>query len=160
MHCIPLAFSQCFMHLDVCLFVENCVLLGLDWVEPMMQLLLARHMLMHISCIRTLSFLFLALCCDCVFCFSTSLSLSDRPRIAPSANPLCLGTLFVPGHLFQILLLFTFGSMMRMPIRTSRRTFLNAVFIQSTTWFYRTFSILLYLMSFTLEDGNLSVRYP
>ena len=36
-HCIPLAFPQCFMHLDVCLFVENRVLLGLDWVEPMMQ---------------------------------------------------------------------------------------------------------------------------
>ena len=47
MHFIPLAFSECFMHLDVCLIVENCVLLGLDWVEPMMQLFLARHMFMH-----------------------------------------------------------------------------------------------------------------
>ena len=37
MHCISLAFSQCFMHLDVCLNVENYVLVGLDWVEPMMQ---------------------------------------------------------------------------------------------------------------------------
>ena len=45
------------MHLDVCLIVENCVLLGLDWVEPMMQFLLARHMFMYISCIRTLYFI-------------------------------------------------------------------------------------------------------
>ena len=37
MHCIPFAFSQCFMYLDVCLYVENCVLIGLDWVESMMQ---------------------------------------------------------------------------------------------------------------------------
>jgi len=64
------------MHLDVCLYIENYVLLGLDWVELTMQLFLARHMLMHILCIRTLSFLLLVLCCDCVFCFSPSLSLS------------------------------------------------------------------------------------
>ena len=25
------------MYLDVCLYVENCVLIGLDWVESMMQ---------------------------------------------------------------------------------------------------------------------------
>ena len=37
MHCIPLAFSQCLMHLDVCLNIGICVLQGLDWVEPMMQ---------------------------------------------------------------------------------------------------------------------------
>ena len=36
-HYILFAFSQCFIHLDVCLVVENCVLIGLDWVEPMMQ---------------------------------------------------------------------------------------------------------------------------
>ena len=48
---------------------------------------------------------------------------------------------------------------MRRLIRTSQRTFLNVAFILSATWFYQTFSILLYPMSFTLGDGNLSMRY-
>ena len=43
------------MHLDVCLIVEICVLIGLDWVKSMMQFLLARHMFMYFSCIHTLS---------------------------------------------------------------------------------------------------------
>ena len=69
----------------MCLVVENYVLVGLDWVEPMMQLFLAHHMLMHISCIHALSFLLLVLCCDCVLCFSTSFSLSllGRLRMTP-----------------------------------------------------------------------------
>ena len=58
MHYIPFAFSQGFMHLDVCLYVENCVLLGLDWVELVMQFLLVHHMFMHFSCICIISFLF------------------------------------------------------------------------------------------------------
>ena len=82
-HCIPLAFSQCFVHLDVCLIIEKCVLLGLDWVEPIMQLFLARHTFMHISCILTLSFLYF---CSglwlCVLSLSLSLSLPDKLRMA------------------------------------------------------------------------------
>ena len=53
-----------------------------------------------------------------------------------------------------------FGSVMRKPIRTSRRTSLNVMFIQNTAWFYQTFPILLYPLSFTVKDGNLYVRYP
>ena len=78
MHCIPFAFSQCFMHLDVCLYVENCVLIGLDWVEPMIEFFFAYHMFMHFFlCIRTLSFLYKLFWVVMVFfCFSPSLSLS------------------------------------------------------------------------------------
>ena len=164
-YCVPLAFSQCFMHLDVCLIVENCVMLGLDWVEPMMQLFLARHMFMHISCIRTLSFLYF--CYGlwwCVLSVYLSLSLS-LPRIDctwhPSANLLRLRTLFVPSHLLLLIfLLFTFNSMMRSPIRTSLRIFLNMAFIWSTMWFCQIFLTLLFPMSVTLGDGNLFMRYP
>ena len=145
------------------LHVENCVLIGLDWVEPIMQFLLACHMFMHFSCIRTLSFLLLVLCCDCAFYLSLSffLSLSQIDCTwHPSANLLRLRTFFIPGHLLLILLLFIFGFVMRRPIRTSRRTSLNVLFIRSATWFYQTFPILLYPFLFTLGDGNLSVRYP
>ena len=96
MHYIPFAFSQCFMHL---LNVENCVLLGLDWVEPMMQFLLARHMFMHFSCIRTLSFLsilfwvvMLCLFVSLPFSLSDRLCMAPKCKSTPSRNPLCSGT--------------------------------------------------------------------
>ena len=80
----------------------------------------------------------------------------------PSTNLLRLGTLFVLGHHLLLLIfpLFKFGSVMRRPIRTSLRTFLIVAFIRSTIWFCQILPTLLYLMSFTLKDGNLFVRYP
>ena len=133
MHCIPCAFSQCFMHLDVCLYVENCVLIGLDWVEPMMQIFFAYHMFMHFLCIRTLSLLYILVPVMMVFfCFSLSLSLIVY-ALHPSANSLRLKTLFFPRHLPLILLLFTFSSVMRRPVKTSRITSPNVVFIRNTT---------------------------
>ena len=150
------------MHLDVCLIVENCVLLGLDWVEPMMQFLLARHMFMYISCIRTLYFI--SICFGlwlCVLSLSLSLSWIDYTW-HPSTNLLWFGTLFIPGHYLLLLIFpfFTFGSAMKRPIKTSLRTFLNVAFIWSAMWFCWILPTLLYSMSFTLRDGNLFVRYP
>ena len=43
-------------------------------------------MFIHFSCIRTLSFLLLVLCCDYVFYFSPSFSLLDRLRKAPKCK--------------------------------------------------------------------------
>ena len=130
-HCIPLSFSQCFMHLDVCLNIGNCVLVGLDWVEPMMQLFLARHMFMHISCVCTFSFPSLYSLVIVCFVFSLSLSRIDYTW-HPSTNLLRLGTLFIPGHLPLLILsfpLFTLSFVMRRPIKTSLRTSLNVAFI-------------------------------
>ena len=101
MHCIPFAFSQCFMHLAMCLNVENYVLLGLDWVEPMIHFF-ARHIFLHFSCIHTLFFSIVGtlLWFFFFFCFSPSLPLSllDRLHMAPkrkstpSRNLLCSST--------------------------------------------------------------------
>ena len=45
MHCITFAFSQCFMQYRcVISLLEPCVLVGLDWVEPMIFLQL------HVTC--------------------------------------------------------------------------------------------------------------
>ena len=73
---------------NVCLNVENCMLVGLDWVQPMMQLFLARHMFMHFSCIHTLSFLSIFSVCDVSLFLplSLSLSLSHRLRMAPKCK--------------------------------------------------------------------------
>ena len=67
--------------------LKNCVLLGLDWVKPIMQLFL------HITCSCTFHSLVpyfslsLVLCCDDAFLFvSLSFSLSDRLRMASKRN--------------------------------------------------------------------------
>ena len=94
---------------------------------------------------------------------SLSLSLSQIDYTwYPSANLLQSGTIFVRDHLLLILLFpfFTFSSLIRRPIRTSLRTFLNVAFIRSATWFCRTLKTLLYSISFTLGDRILFMRYP
>ena len=93
-----------------------------------------------------------------LFCVSLSFS-----RIVctwhPSTKLLCLGTLFIPGHLLLlILLLLTSGSIMIKPVMTFQRTSLNVAFIWNVTLFYQIFSILIYRLSFTGKDGSLFVR--
>ena len=125
-------------------------------------------MFMRISCIRTFSFLSLYSIVIVFYLFhflslSLSLPLSDSCAWHPSANLIQLGTRFVLGLLCLLIFpfpLFKFGSVMRRPIRTSLRTFLNVAFIRSVMWFYWTLLTLLYSMSFTFKDGNLFVRYP
>ena len=162
MHCIPLALSQCFIHLDICLIVENSVLVGLDWALTHDAIIFSMSHV-HAYFMHTLSFLSLYSFVT-VFSLSLSLSLSQIDCAwHPSANLIRLGTLFVLGLLHLLIFPFTFfmfDSVMRRPIRTSLRTFLNVVFIQSAMWFCWTFPTLLYPMSFKLRDGNLSVRYP
>ena len=141
--------------------LKTCVLVGLDWAKPMMFFFFACHMLMHYSCICTFSFLLLVLFVIGTFLFA-SLSLPLSRTVCAwhlSANPLRLRTLFILGHLLLTLLHFMLGSVMRMPVRTSRRTSPNVAFIQNATLSYQTSPILLYPLSFTVRDGNLYVRY-
>ena len=64
-------------------------------------------------------------------------------------------TFCVLGHcLLLILLLLIFGSVMRVPERTSRRTFLDEVFIRNTESFWQTSPTLTFPLSFTIEDGS------
>ena len=76
MHCITFAFSQCFMHYR-CVFsmLKPCVLVGLDWVKPMMIFLL------HVTwpCIHTILFSLFGITVDWSFfiCLSVYLSLSQ-----------------------------------------------------------------------------------
>ena len=138
MHCIPFAFSHCFMHLAMCLNVENYVLLGLDWVEPMMHFFCTSHV--HAFFMHTYPLLFYCWYFVVIF-FFVSLPLSHSLSWIeytwhPSTNPLCLGTFFVPGHLLLILIPLMFGSVIGRPIRTSWRTSPNMVFIWNAAWFY------------------------
>ena len=116
---------------------------------------------MHFSCIHTLSFLSIFFVCDVSLFLPLSLSLS-RIDFAwhLSANLLQLETLLVSSLLLIFLHpLFTFGSVMGRPSRTTLRTFRNVAFIWNAMSFCRTFPTLLYPVSFVLGDGILFVRY-
>ena len=131
--------------------LKDCVLLGLDWVEPMMQLCLARHMFMHFSCIHILSFPFLFSVMMVLFCLSPSLSLSLLDRLCmapkcnttPSRNPLHSRTSSSDPTPLHVQFFDEKAQ------RTFWRTSPHVVFIRSATWFYWTFLILLYPLSFT-----------
>ena len=155
-HCILTMF-----HAFRCVFdIVDCVLVGLDWVLPMMTLIFACHMFMHFSCIRLFfSFLFLVICCNV---FSLSLSQIDCAWHPKRISPHRLETLLVLGLLLLLILspLFTFGSVMGRPKRTSWRTFRNVAFIRGAMLFCRPFPTLLSPSSFELGAGNLFVRDP
>lgn len=66
-----------------------------------------------------------------------------------------LGTLFVPGHLlFLIPPPLLFGTVMSSPERTSRRTFLDELFIRNAESFCWTSPTLTYPLSFTVGVGS------
>ena len=137
------------MHYRCVLYLLQCyVPVGLDWVEPMMQLYL------HVTCscifmhtyLQVLIFLYIMLLV--LFWLSPSLSffLSLPLTLVASwhlsVSLLRPGTLFVPRHLLLLLHLTplppTFGSVMRRPNRTSLRTFHDEAFIQNAKSFYQT----------------------
>ena len=113
-------------------------------------------MFMHSQCINTLFSIYLLY----LNCFGTFLIVSFSSSFSVCVNLclwhlntslLCPGTLFILGHhLRLILLLLLFGSVMRMPKRTSQRTFLDEVFIRNAKSFRRTSPTLTFPMSFTV----------
>ena len=121
-----------------------CVLIGLDWAEPMM------HLYLHVtcSCIFMHTYLqvsiFVILYLVGAFLFvSLSLPFSLFLTLVTSwhlnVNLFYPGTLFVLGHLLLLLLLtslpFAYDSMMRRPNRTSQRTFHDVAFIRNAKSF-------------------------
>ena len=113
------------MHLDVCLLYYNdCMLLGLDWVEPMLFLSL------HVTCSCIFMHTYLQFI---IFLYIDLFGIFPRVSLSPSlsflhwstlwhlnANPLRPRTLFVLRHplLLLTLLLFMYSSVMIKPERT------------------------------------------
>ena len=96
MHCITFAFSQCFMHLDVCFYVGNLCAgrIGLGLAHD--EFFFTCHILLHCSYIRTFSFSFFWYSLLMVlFCLDPSLSnslrMAPKHKTTPSRNPLCSG---------------------------------------------------------------------
>ena len=138
-----------------------CVLLGLDWAEPMM------HLYLHVTCLCIFMhtylqffiiwYIFLLV----LFWLSLSLSLSLSLTLVASwhlnVNPLRLETIFILGHLLLLFLTpvhLTYGSVMRRPSRTSQRTFHDEAFIRNAKSFYQIFLTLTYPLLSTVRVGS------
>ena len=138
--------------------MQCCVLVGLDWTEPMMNLflhvpcsciLMHRYLQFYILLYQLLgTFLIVSLS------FFLSLPLMLVASWHLSVSLLRPETLFVPRHLLLLLLLtthpLTSGSMMRRPNRSSLRTFHNVAFIRNAKSFCQNFLTLNYPLSSTV----------
>ena len=133
----------------------------LGWVHD--AIFFAYHMFMH-SHAYVLFFQYILIYLNC---FGTFLGVSFFPSPSPhslvyvsaswhpSVSQLRPRTLCVLRHrLLLILLLLIFGSVIRMPERTSRRTFLDEVYIWNVESFWRTSPTLTFPLSFTIGDGS------
>ena len=143
-------------------FLFCCVLVGLDWAKPMMNLFL------HVTCSCILMHTYLQLCifwyinCLVLFWLSPSLSFFLSLMLVVSwhlsVSPLCPKTLFIPGHLLPLFLLtllsLSSGSVMRRPNQTSLRTFHDAAFIRNAKSFCQIFLTLTYPLSSTVGVGS------
>ena len=87
-----------------------------------------------------------------LFLFTLVVSMASKHKSTPTRNPLHFGA----SSSFDSapLSLSLFGSVMMMPTRHSRRTFLDEVFIRNTKSFLRTSPTLTFPLSFTVENGS------
>ena len=94
--------------LGLCAWLNLWVLLGLDWVFPIMLLNFARHTFMHSSCIHSLfSFLFLACVVFCSFSLSLSLSLSLSHRLRYGTQTVQIYSCSEPPSRFWVILFYS-----------------------------------------------------
>ena len=116
-----------------------------------------RHMPTHCHAyIPSVSYILIYYCVSTFFILSLSLhSCVSMLLWHLNANLLYPRTFCILGHLLPLTPhLLLFGFVMRMPERTSRRTFVNEAFIRNATSFYQTFPILTYPLSFTVGVGS------
>ena len=103
------------------------------------------------------SFLLILIYVGTFLFLSLSLSLSLSRLVALwhlNVSLLCPRPLFILRHLLLILPPLMFNSTMKRPVRTFRRTFHDAAFIQNTKLSYRIFLILTFLLSSTIGVGS------
>ena len=125
-----------------------CVLVGLDWVEPMMHLNFVCHMFMHFHAyIPSILYILIYFCWYFSDCLSFYLSLSCVSLLLwhLNANLLCPKILCILGHLLPLTPLhLMFGFVMKGLVRNSWRTFVDEAFTRNATSFCRNFLTLTY----------------
>ena len=131
----------------------DCVLVGLDWAEPMMQFLL------HVTCscishayVLYFSIYLLYLNYFGAFLIVTFFPFSILFTLVVSMAPKRKSTLARnPFHFDVLFSLFSF--VMMMPTRHSRRNFLDTEFILNAKSFWQTLPTPTFPLSFTIGDG-------
>ena len=124
------------------------------------------HLYLHVTCscifmhtYLQVSIFFILYLLGAFLTFFLSLSLSLSFTLVTSwhlhVNPLCPGTLFVPRHLLLLRLFLTplhlaYGSVIRRPNQTSRRTFHDVAFIRNVKSFCQISLTLTYPLSSTV----------
>ena len=154
------------MHLDMCYICSiDYVLVGLDWVKPMMQFLL------HVtcSCISHAYVLYFSICLLYLNCFGAFLIVSFSPpplfilftlvvfiapkcKSTPAQNPLHSGA-SSSSDFAPLSLQFCDDD------AHSRRTFLDAAFILNAQSFWQTSPTPTFPLSFTVGDGSHYVTF-
>ena len=133
-----------------------CVLVGLDWAEPMM------HLNLHVTCSCILTLLVLSFDIKTAWYFSDYLSLSLPLTLVASwhlnISLLHPRIIFVLRHLFLLLHLTPLPLMssfvIRRPNRTSWKTFHNAAFIWNAKSLCQNFLTLTYPLSSIVGVGS------
>ena len=139
----------------ICLCADR---FGLRWAHD--AICFACHMFMHFPCICTLlsilvifellgTFLIVFLSRPLVL-FTLVMSMTPKHKSTSARNPLHSGA----SSSSDSAPLSLFGSVMMMPTRHSRSTFLNEAFIQNAKSFCRTLPTPTFPLSFTVGDGS------
>ena len=132
--------------------------IGLGWTHD--AFILACHMFMHFHAhVPSILYILIYIVLLVLFWLSLFLPLSFFLTLValwhPNTNLLHPRTLCVLEHLLPLILhLLLFGSVMREPIRTSRRTFLDMAFIWNAKSFCLISLALLFPLSSIVGVGN------
>ena len=132
---------------------------GLGWAHN--AICFACHMFMHLPYIRTffsiyLIYLmmlgtFLIVSLSLPLClFTLNVSMASKRKSTPAWNPLHSGA----SSSSNSASLSLFGSVMMMPTRHSKRTFLDEAFIRNTKSYCWTLPTLTFPLSYTVRDGS------
>lgn len=142
-----------------------CVLVELDWAEPMMYLLCTPHV--HAF---SMHMYFFSHILTFVSCFGTFLIVSFFlplllvtlvVSMAPNVNPLRPRILFVLVPLPLLIMYLSLSSSVKMmPTRHFRRTCPDEAFIQSAESFWVILLTPTFPLSFTVGNGSLFVMSP
>ena len=152
--------------------VIDCVLLELDWAEPIIQFLLhvtcscishayVLHFSIYLLYLNNFGAFLIVSFFPLSILFTLVVSMAPKHKSTPAQNPLhssaSSSSDSTPLSLSLSLSLSLFDSIMMIPTRHSQRTFLDTAFILNAKSFWRTSPTPTFPLSFTVRGGSYCV---